>query len=422
MVRKLLDDCFLTDQERMRHDDALELLRARVLPLAATQLTPLAAAHGHILAQSVTAPRPVPACDNAAVDGYAFAHADYIALQGRLPVSQRIAAGPAGMQALQAGTAARIFTGATMPTGADTVAMQEDAEIEKQNGTPVVSIPPGLKAGANRRRAGEDLAQGEVLLQPGLRLRPQDIAAIASTGLAEITCHAPLRIALVSTGDEIVRPGAPLERGQVYDSNHFLLRALLAGSNVAIDDLGILPDQADIVQKTLQQAALTHDVILTTGGASRGEEDHVIDAIGNLGQRHMWQLAIKPGRPMSFGQIGDCVFLGLPGNPVAAMVCFLMYVWPVLHRLGGGTWVTPTRFPLPAAFDMVKKPGRREFLRGFLLNENGCVSVGKYARDGSGLISSLRAADGLIELPETIEEVKSGDMIAFIPFSHFGIV
>lgn len=422
MPPALADDCFLHDRDRLRHDEALALLKARIAPLADVEPVPLEAACGRVLAEDIGAPRPVPAFDNAAVDGYAFAHADYLAAGGTLPVSDRIAAGHPADKPLDAGTAARIFTGAPMPSGADTVAMQEDVALADADGRETVRIPAGMKPGANRRRAGEDLKAGDVLAAAAQRLRPQDVAAIASTGRPEVSCHRRLRVALVSSGDEIIRPGTPLGRGQVYDANIYMLRALLDGLGVEIDDLGILGDEAATVRAALADAARGHDAILTTGGVSRGEEDHMVDAVAALGNLHMWQLAIKPGRPLSFGQIGDCLYLGLPGNPVAAMVCFLLYVRPVLLARAGGDWPTPRRYWLPAGFAMSKKIDRREFLRGMVVDgPDGRPHVDKFERDGSGLISSLRAADGLIELDEETCEVEPGTPVAFVPFAELGV-
>lgn len=383
---------------------------------------PLHGTNGRVLAEAVTAPRDVPLTDNAAVDGYAFAHADYLARDGRFEVSGRIAAGHPLTTALMPGTAARIFTGAVMPAGADSVAMQEDCEVSEKGAIAQVVIPPGLKAGANRRRAGEDVKAGDVILRPGTVLRPQDIAAAASLGQGTLLCKARLRVAVFSTGDELVEPGAAIREGQVYDSNRAMLKALAVPLGVTVSDLGSLPDSYAAVETALSAAARDHEVLITSGGASRGEEDHVINVLGALGERHMWQLAIKPGRPMTFGRIGDAAFFGLPGNPVAAFVCFLLYVRPALFQLQGANWQEPARFPLPAAFEIAKKkPDRREFLRGILTEQDGVPAVTKFSRDGSGLITGLREADGLVEVAEEVTEVRAGDTVAFIPFSEFGI-
>jgi molybdopterin molybdotransferase len=264
---------------------------------------------------------------------------------------------------------------------------------------------------------------GDMLVEAGTVLRPQEIGAIASTGAGSVSCFAPLKVAVLSTGDEILKAGEPFQNGRVYDSNRPLLAARLSTLPVEITDLGILPDKADVVRDTLTEAARTHHAVLTTGGASRGEEDHVIATLGELGKRHMWQLAIKPGRPMGFGQIGDCVVLSLPGNPVAAFVCFALYVRQALLGLSGAAWAEPRRILLEADFEMPgKKADRREFLRGLLVESpDGIRRVAKYPRDGSGLITSLREADGLIEIPEDATSVAPGDRVRFLPFTEVGL-
>lgn len=421
---KLLDDCFAHDKKRLRHEEALSILKQRISPVAAREDVALIDAAGRILSTSITAPHSVPAHTNTAVDGFSFAFADYDAKAGsELPVDGRAAAGHQLAYKPPSGTAARIFTGAVMPEGHDTVVMQEDVRFGTVDGRQFVGIPPGLKAGANVRKAGEDVKAGETVLQAGTVLRPQDLAALASLGVSRVPCFARLRVGIVSTGDEVIRVGAPLAPGQVYDANAPMLMALIGTAGAVAVDLGVLPDKLDEVQQRLAQAAAQFDVIITSGGASRGEEDHITTALDALGKRHLWQLAIKPGRPMSFGQIGNCVLLGLPGNPVAVFVCFLLYVWPLLRRMGGAPWPEPTRYQLPALFAFKgRKVGRREFWRGMLKETPRGLGVDKFARDGSGLISGLRAADGLIDIPEDAKDVQPGDMLAFMPFSQFGIV
>ncbi|MDA4844341.1 gephyrin-like molybdotransferase Glp [Hoeflea poritis] len=418
----LIDDCFLHDKGRMRHDDVVALITSRLGPVVGISSVRLDNLSGRLLAEGVEAPRNVPLHDNSAVDGYAFAHGDYAA-DNTMTIGPRIAAGDRPPAPLAGGAAARIFTGAVMPPNADTVAMQEDCTVSDDGMS--VTIPAGLRPGANRRLAGEDVKAGDRLLVPGQRLRPQDIAALASLGKSEIGVFDKLRVAIVSTGNELVEPGsvAVLNEGQVFDTNRHMLAALCRDLPVATTDLGILEDDEAAISAALSKAAADHNVILTTGGASRGEEDHIVRTIDRLGKRHLWQIAIKPGRPMSFGQIGDCVFLGLPGNPVAAFVCFLLYCCPALRLLGGGTYREPRRYALPAGFAIKsKKPDRREFQRGWLeTDDKGNTVVQKYPRDGSGLISGLRSAGGLIELGEDIRAVKPGDPVNYIPFSEFGI-
>jgi molybdopterin molybdotransferase len=424
MTTKLSDDCFVHDKKRLRHAEALAILKQRLAPVAGRETVPLAEAAGRILAEPAVASRPVPAHTNAAVDGYSFAARDYDAGAGcELPVAGRAAAGRRLDEAPAPGTAVRIFTGAILPSGHDSVVLQEDVEAKMAGGRTVVCIPAGLKRGANVRRAGEDVEAGATLIEAGTVLRAQDLAALASLGLAEAACFARLKVAIVSSGDEVVRPGAPFSEGLVYDANAPMLQALVASAGAVPTDLGILPDDPVEVRRGLADAARRYDALIVTGGASRGEEDHTVAVLDALGKRHLWQLAIKPGRPMSFGQIGDCVVLGLPGNPVAVFVCFLLYAWPMLRRMGGAAWPEPCRYRLPALFAFPgRKTGRREYWRGILKETPHGLGVDKFARDGSGLISGLRAADGLIEIPEDVGDVQPGDRVAFIPFSEFGMV
>jgi molybdopterin molybdotransferase len=419
---KLADDCFFHDKDRMPHDEALAVLKSRVRPVVDVESIDLHKAKGRYLAESVLAPRDIPAHDNAAVDGYAFSYSAYDRQTGvRLRIVGEAAAGHPYPSATSSGDAVRIFTGAVMPDGFDTVVMQEDVRIEEQSGQTWVEIPPGLKQGANRRLAGEDAKLGAVVVKAGVRLRPQDVASAAACGLDRLRCYAPLKVVIVSTGDEILRAGDPFIPGKVYDANAPMLEGLIEGAGAIPVDLGVLPDRADRVREALAEAARNYEVVIVSGGASQGAEDHVARTMDAIGKRHLWQIAIKPGRPMSFGQIGDCVVLGLPGNPVAVFVCFLIYVRPVLARLAGGTWAEPVRYPVAAAFGQTKKQGRREFWRAKLTLKGGRLAVEKFARDGSGLISSLRESDGLIEVAEEVTEVKNGELVDFIPFTEFGL-
>lgn len=399
--------------------DALALLAERVSCVVATETVPLSQAHGRFLADPVTSGRNVPGFDNAAVDGYAFAFSD-LTPEGetRLRVTERAAAGDPAGEPLGPGAAVRIFTGAMMPGGADTVIMEEDVRRE---GTWVV-IPPGVKCGANRRKAGEDIPKGAMALERGLRLRPQDIGVAASLGRASLEVYRPLRVALFSTGNELREPGQPLPPGGVYDSNRYMLDAMLRDMGCAVGDLGILADMEAAVREAIGRAAADHHVVITSGGASRGEEDHVIAALRALGRIHFWQLAIEPGRPLAFGQIGGTVFLGLPGNPVAAALCLLRFARPALLVLAGGRWAEPVAYRVPADFDFRKKPNRREWLRAKLvIGEDGVRRVRKFPREGSGILTSLSETDGLIELPEELTAFSRGDLVDFLPFSELGI-
>lgn len=418
----LRDDCFVLDQPRVTHAQAIEILRTRLAPVALAELADVASAGHRILAQTAVAQRDIPLHTNSAVDGYAFAHAGPIETTGAvLPVSGRAAAGHALSGGAPAGSAIRILTGAVVPPELDTVVMQEDVELDDRAGLQHVHIPAGSKRGANVRLAGEDVAAGAVLFQPGHVLRPQDLAALASAGLGQVRCYAPLRIGVFSTGDEVVRSGSPLREDQVYDANAPMIAALVAMTGARAEDLGILPDDPAVIRRRLGEAAVRFDVLITSGGASKGEEDHVVRVLDQIGKRHLWQIAIKPGRPMSFGQIGNCVFIGLPGNPVAVFVCFLLYAWPMLRRLGGAPWPTPRAYQLPSVTSIRKKTGRREYWRGILRERDGRLMVEKFDRDGSGLITSLRIADGLIEAAEDVGAVGAGDLVTFIPFTEFGI-
>ena len=422
MKKQLLDDCFVHDKDRLRHADAIELLRSRMSTIAEVETVPLDQGNGRILASSIEAHRNIPGFDNSAVDGYAFAFSDHDPTGGFFPMVARIAAGETDEIELPSFSAARIFTGAKMPSGADTVAMQEDCKIHEQDGGKFVVIPSGLKQGANCRLAGEDVPAGGTIATDALRIRPQDLAAIASTGQSEISVFKKLKIGLLSSGNEILRPGQEYEPGKVFDANHFMLSGLLEKLPAEVTDLGTCPDDAQEVKDLLERSAKTFDVIISTGGASKGEEDHFVDALGDLGKCHLWQLAVKPGRPMSFGQIENTLIFTLPGNPVAAFVCFLLYVRPSLICLGGGAWSEPQRFPLPAGFSIKSKPDRREFLRGFLeTNEDGSSYAQKFDRDGSGLITGLRVSSGLIEIPEEVTAVTEGEMVQFIPFTELGL-
>lgn len=426
----LADDCFALPDERITHDAAIAALKARVTPIAGSERVDLERAAGRLAATAVSAPHAVPQHRNAAVDGYAYAHA-VVAEAARaaggtgpvgVPVLGRAAAGHPFPGRVEGRGAVRIFTGAVVPEGADTVLMQEDARlVEASDGRVEVAIPAGQKPGANVRRAGEDLAAGSSIIARGERLRPQDLAALASVGLREVEVFKRLKVAIVASGDEITSGGA-LAPGQVHDANTPMLKALVAASGAEATALGVWRDTLSAVREGLSEAARHYDVIITTGGASRGDEDHMAAAAGELGRRHFWQIAVKPGRPMLFAQVAGTPMIGLPGNPVAVFVCYLMYVHPLLCRLSGADWPEPTRLRLPAAFAFKgRKPGRREYWRGRLVGTGAEARVEKFERDGSGLISGLRFADGLIEIPEDHGDVALGEPVTFIPFAQFGI-
>ena len=421
MTGKLIDDCFRTDPrdaKRLTHERTLELIRQRVVPVAGHETVALSEAPGRIAACDIKAAASVPGHTNSAVDGYAFAFEHYAGEEGtRFTIGGRIAAGGALAEA-DAADAVRVFTGAVVPEPFDTVAMQEDCTADEG----AVFVPAGLKRGANVRQAGEDIAAGEAVAQKGHVIRAPEIAALASLNIKAVDVFRKVRVGVIATGDE-VRRGGELEHGQVYDVNTPLLTALLAATNASVVDLGVWPDRRGEVVHRLKAACEGFDLLITTGGASQGEEDHVSHALEELGSRHFWQIAVKPGRPLMLGQIGDTSVVGLPGNPVAVFVCCLMYVVPLIRQLSGAAWREPRRYPLPAAFSVSKrKLGRREFWRGSMRQTPDGVVVDKYPRDGSGLISGLRAANGLIDVHEDVPGVEVGQTVDFIPFSEFGIL
>ena len=422
MTRKLIDDCFRTDPrdaKRLTHDRTLEIIRERIAVVVAPEMLRLPGALGRIAASDITAGVAVPGHTNSAVDGYAFAHEHYAGEGGlRFTIGGRIAAGDRAAEA-DARHALRVFTGAIVPEPFDTVAMQEDCEPDEGS----VFVPAGLKRGANVRQAGEDVAAGETVVRRGEVIRAPEIAALASLGIEAVDVFRPVRVGVIATGNE-VRRGGELAHGQVYDVNTPLLSALLSVSGVHVEDLGVWPDRRDEVVRRLAEARDEgFDLLITSGGASQGEEDHISHALEELGSRHFWQIAVKPGRPLMLGQIGDTAVVGLPGNPGAVFVCCLMYVMPMVRQLSGAIWREPRRYPLPAAFSVSnRKLGRREFWRGTMRQTPDGAVVDKFPRDGSGLISGLRAANGLIDVREDVAGVEVGQTVDFIPFSEFGIL
>lgn len=413
---QLSDDCFATGDRPMTTAEALALLAERITPVGAAERLPLRAAVGRILAEDIVSERDVPPAGNSAVDGYAFAFDDLApGRETRLRLSGRAAAGRPSSRGSGRGGAVRIFTGALMPEGCDTVAMQEDCAA----GADEVVIPRGLSRGANSRRAGEDVRRGDAILVKGHLLRPQDVGIAASVGRGEISVYRPIRVAVFSTGDEVREPGAALARGAIYDSNRYVLMSLLDGLPVDVSDLGILADDRKAVAAALRDAARAHDLLITSGGVSVGEEDHVRNAVQENGSLHFWRLAIKPGRPLALGQVAGAPFIGLPGNPVAAMVTFVRFARPLLLRLAGGTRVDPRLYRVRANFSHRKKPNRREWVRARLKpGADGTLEAEKFAREGAGILRSLVEADGLVELPEEMTEVAPGAMVEFLPFSE----
>ena len=415
-MAQLSDDCFAQGGKLMRADAALELLGRSVVRVTESETVALDAALGRILTEDVIAPLDVPSHDNSAVDGYAVFFDDLDPKNYTvLPVTGRAAAGHLLGRAARRGEAIRIFTGAPMPEGPDCVMMQEDCEVDGDK----VVLRPGLKRGANLRARAEDIAAGRTVLHAGARLRPQDLGQAAAVGRRELLTSKSLRVALFSTGDELREPGAPLEPGCIYDSNRATIHGLLTGMGCAITDLGILRDEALSLRAALESASRDHDLVVTSGGVSVGEEDHVRAAVEALGRLHLWRLAIKPGRPIALGQIGAAAFVGLPGNPVAVMVTFLTIVRPMILRLMGGTGLTPHHFRVAADFSHKKKKDRREWVRASLVADRaaGWRAV-KFPREGAGILSSMVESEGLVALPEEMTRLEPGTMVDFLPFSE----
>lgn len=415
-MAQLSDDCFAHGGALMPLDDALALLQARLVPVRGTEVVSLARAAGRILAEDIVATVDVPPHDNSAVDGYAVFYDDLDPeTETRLPVTGRVAAGGVLGRPARRGEAVRIFTGAPMPDGPDTVMMQEDC---REDGDHVV-VMPGIRRGANRRAAGEDVHAGDTVLRRGRRLLPQDAGLAAAAGRATLTVYQPLRVAVFSTGDEVSEPGTDLKPGAIYDSNRYSLIAALTAMGCTVDDMGILPDDRETIRAALAAAAGSHDLILTSGGVSTGDEDHVKAAVEANGSLHFWRLAIKPGRPVAMGQVGITPIVGLPGNPGAALVTFLLIARPIVLRLSGADSPPPHRFRVRAAFDHRKKEGRREFVRARLTEGgDGIPTVVKHGRSGAGILSSMVEADGLVDLPPDLTYLESGMTVDFLPFSE----
>lgn len=382
---------------------------AEVSPIAGHEFLPVRSALGRILATDIIAPHDVPAYDNSAMDGYAICFGSLSGIaETRLTVVGTAFAGNAFSGQVGKGQAVRIMTGALLPAGADTVVVQEVTRVEA--GT--VLIPTGQRQGQNTRRAGEDLARGQVALASGKRIGPAELGLIASLGIAEVDVKRRLRVAFFSTGDELASIGKPLVPGQIYDSNRYTLHGLLTRLGADIIDLGVVPDQPEALEATLAEAALVADAIITTGGVSVGEADFVKEVLAKLGQVKFWKLDIKPGRPMAFGKVGNAWLFGLPGNPVAVMVSYTQFALDALLRLAGLDPVPERPLLTVAAANAIKKqPGRREYLRGQIVAVNGCWQVKTTANQGSGVLRSMSEANCFVVLPEDCAGVQAGDSV-----------
>ena len=404
------NDCFETEQKLLTVSATLGLIADRFKVVTETEWIPLRDALDRVLAADVISPMDLPPFDNSAMDGYAVRAGD---LGRALPVAGPLFAGDGPVAAPPPGTALRIFTGAPMPVGLDLVVMQEEAQVEGNH----VRLPAGRRPGSNLRRKGEDVATGQVALPAGRRLRPQDVALAAALGVERLQVHRPLRVALFSTGNELTEPGGALPPGGIYDSNRALLRGLLSRMGCSVTDLGILADEEGMIRAALADAAGGHDLILTSGGVSAGEADHVKAAVMALGGLDLWKLALKPGKPFALGHVGGTAFAGLPGNPVAMLVGFLALARPLIHRLSGEIPAPLPLLTVPAGFAHAKKPGRREYLR---------VSIGSDGKamadpdDGAAMLGRLTQADALAELSEDVTQVRPGDALRVLPLVMVG--
>jgi molybdopterin molybdotransferase len=418
-MAQLTDDCFAFSGPLMPIAEMERLIAARVQPVSETETVGLAAARGRVLADDVMAPLDLPPFDNSAVDGYAVRHRDLDPSgETKLAIAGRLTAGSAANAPLGARQATRIFTGAPIPAGADTVFMQEDVRTEGN----AVIVPAGLKLGANRRLAGEDVKKGSVLLPAGRRLAAQDVALAAAAGLVELKMRRRVRVALFSTGDEIVEPGSERPAAALYDANRFLLDGMLERLGAEVTDLGILKDDPSALEVAIAKAARDHDLVLTSGGVSTGEADHVRDAIEKIGKLVFWRVAIKPGRPVAMGVVpaGNtaAAFVGLPGNPVAAFVTFARVVRPLFLRLAGASAEPLTALPVRLAFRYKKKSGRREYVRVALRSgADGTIEAVQHPQEGAGVITSLTETDGLAELAEDTTTLEAGATVGFLSYA-----
>jgi molybdopterin molybdotransferase len=414
-MAQLSDDCFAFGGPMMSVDEAVSIIAARVTAVQDIETVSLTAADGRILAKEISAPLPLPPFTNSAVDGYAVRSADLAQLEEQaFPVAGRVQAGASAQGPVEPGHAVRIFTGAPMPQGADTVFMQEDVRLDQGR----VVLPAGLKPGANVRLAGEDIPAGHSALGAGQRLRPQDVALAAAFGMTHVEVRRRIRVAVFSTGNELVSPGASRGAAQLFDSNRFMLMAMLMRLGCEVSDLGILRDDRVSLASALKSVAGTLDLILTTGGVSTGDEDHVKAAVESVGTLVLWRMAIKPGRPVAMGIIGGTPFIGLPGNPVASFVTFVHVVRPTVLALAGATQQHLIPMPVRAAFTYKKKIARREYVRVNLRrDENGVLEAVKFPREGAGLLSSLVDTDGLVELGEEITLVEPGQTVGFLGYA-----
>jgi len=411
----LRNDCFAMPQGAYWTpvDDALAHLKSRLTVVTGTKEIALKKANGRILATDIAAQRAHPPTPNSAVDGYGFAGGAPVGEQVFSLVEGRSAAGQPYAGHVAKDQAIRVLTGAALPSGVDTVVLQEDVVIDGN----LLRFHGPLKQGANARRAGEDMVVGQGIFDAGHKLRPVDLATLAATGIGEITVRKKLRVGILSTGDELAQAGRSARDDQIYDANRPMLRSVVRAWGHKAIDLGCAPDHREKLRQTVDAAALKCDVILTSGGASAGDEDHMSALLEGTGSFAIWRIAMKPGRPLALGIWNEIPVFGLPGNPVAALICALVFARPSLSLLAGGGWVEPQVFTLPAAFTKSKKAGRREYIRARV--EDGKAIA--FASEGSGRVSGLSWAEGLVEFGDDAETITPGDTVRFIPYASFGL-
>lgn len=401
-------------QGLMTVDEALALILNKATPIADIENIDITQTLGRVLARPQTSTLNVPPADNSAMDGYALSSHD-LTPEGdtRLRISQRIAAGQAS-QPLIAGTAARIFTGAPIPLGADIVVMQEHCRVEAD----AVIVSPPLHTGQNIRAQGEDVKAGTIILEAGIKLRPQDLGLAASIGLAQLPVYRPLRVAIFCTGDELTTPGSPLAPGKIYNANRYTITGLLHALRCEVIDLGIVPDDHVTTRNVLASAAQQADLVITSGGVSVGDEDHVKAAVEELGHLAMWRIAMKPGKPLAFGAVGTTPFFGLPGNPVSVFATFCLFARPFILHCQGMVKTLPQALSVRADFDWHKSGNRREYLRARLITGiDGTTGAIIYPNQSSAALTSVSWAHGLICIPEG-ETVQRGQRVNFIPYNE----
>ena len=420
-----LNDCFSRPAKMLTLNEAVARFSENIVSVCKAEEVELVSAIGRITFSDVISSIDVPPHNNSAVDGFAVYHDDLnVSGSTTLPIRGRVVAGGNFVGNPERGQAIQIFTGAPIPNktrvlSPDTIFMIEDVVVDGDN----ITLPEGQMKGSNIRMAGEDIKKGDTIINYGKRLRPQEVGILAAIGHSKVKVRAALKVAIFSTGDEICDPGEKIRSGQIFDINRYSLMSLLKKLGCEVNDMGILPDNKDAIRESIRSASRNNDLLLTSGGVSMGEEDHVRTAVNELGKIDLWKLLIKPGRPIALGHVNDDTrevpVIALPGNPVAVMVTFLRVARPLVLLLSGSVDIHPNYFSIPSAFSMTKKKGRREWLRASLVRDKeDHLKVKKFPFDGSGILSSMVSSDGLVELSEDIVKVSEGDLVDFLPFSE----